>query len=539
MGLPTLKDVFNDHKDEILEEVVNHISTLTWSHYQQFLVHTDEGRGRLKTFVDLFGRALQGDRESFFKDQERVGYARALMEGFEPEALTQFYTQIPEIMWNTLKKNLEASNVEPPGLCDDLQDLNSIFFQAYGIIMGSYLKVRGERIHEKVGQLQDLQRFAQEVITLLEPSQLSAYILCRMTALFGADAGTFCLYREGIVQAVYAHPPDGQDPTVLGVMHRAYETKTVLFTGDGGEVFEDLDRTPFKRVVSAPVQAHGRVYGVLCLRNRSQGFRFTRNELEFLNQFLYIMALALGNAFMLEEVEQARAALSQLTGKMITIQEEERRRLAADIHDTLTQVLIGISYKIQLCKELTNRSPEMIPDQLDTLLEKIDQAIDQSRNLISSLRPDLIDTMGLVPALQRHVESFSRETGIQVRTRFPDDLALSSEVNICLFRVAQEALMNVYKHAETKEAEVDLRAVNGNILFTVSDRGKGFLLASDIPLAKEKSRLGLLSLKERIESIGGSVRIEAGIRRGCSIHVTIPHGREEGPDGQDPGDDCR
>mgnify|MGYP000240563440 CR=1 FL=1 len=261
-----------------------------------------------------------------------------------------------------------------------------------------------------------------------------------MTALFGVDAGTFCLYRNGLVQAVYAHPPDAQDPTVLGAMDRAYETKTVLFTGDGGEVFEDLDRTTLKRVVSAPVQAHGRVYGVLCLRNRSQGFRFTGNEQELLNQFLYIMAVALENAFMLKEVERARKALSQLTAKMITIQEEERRRLAADIHDTLTQALIGVSYKIQLCKELTDRSPEMLPVELDNLVTKIGQAIDQSRNLISSLRPDLIDTMGLVPALERHVESFSRETGIRVRTCLLENLELSSEANICLFRVAQEAL---------------------------------------------------------------------------------------------------
>jgi signal transduction histidine kinase len=354
-----------------------------------------------------------------------------------------------------------------------------------------------------------------------------------MTALFGVEAGTFCLYRDGLVKAVYPYPPDGQDPTVLGVMDRAYETKRVLFTGDCGEVFEDVERTPIKRVVSAPVQAHGRVYGVLCLRNRSQGFRFTRNEQELLNQFLYIMALALENAFMLKVVEQAREALSQLTGKMITIQEEERKRVAGDIHDTLTQALIGISYKIQLCKELADRKPEMLAGHLDSLLAKIDQAIDQSRNLISSLRPDLIDTMGLVPALERHVDSFSRETGIRVKTCLPENLELSSEVNICLFRVAQEALMNVYKHAETNEAEVRLRAENGNILFTVSDGGKGFMLASHTPLAGPKSRLGLLSIKERVESIGGLVEIEAGIRQGCSIRVTIPYGAGKGSDGQD------
>jgi signal transduction histidine kinase len=320
-------------------------------------------------------------------------------------------------------------------------------------------------------------------------------------------------------------------------MERAYRQKAVIFTDEGGYIFEDIDRRPTKHIVSAPIQAHGLVYGVLCLRSRAKGFRFTSKEFEFLNQFLHIMAVALENAFMLQEIEQARKALSRLTGKIITIQEEERRRLAADIHDTLTQALIGISYKVQVCKELANRSPETIADQLENLLEKIDQAIDQSRNLISSLRPDLIDTMGLVPALERHVDSFSRETGIRVRTSLPEHLELSSEVNICLFRVAQEALMNVYKHAETNEAEIHLGSENGNILFTVSDRGKGFVSASSIPLAGTKSRLGLLSIKERIESIGGRIEIKAGTRQGCSIRVTVPHGTEQSSHGQDQGDD--
>ena len=264
-----------------------------------------------------------------------------------------------------------------------------------------------------------------------------------------------------------------------------------------------------------------------------------RNEQELLNQFLYIMAVALENAFMLKEVEQAREALSQLTGKMITIQEEERRRVAGDIHDTLTQALIGISYKIQLCKELMDRKPEMLAGHLDSLLAKIDQAIDQSRNLISSLRPDLIDTMGLVPALERHVDSFSRETGIRVQTCLPGNLELSSEVNICLFRVAQEALMNVYKHAETNEAEVRLRAENGNVLFTVSDKGKGFMLRLRTSPWQGR-RAGSASFPSRSESnrSAADVEIEAGIRQGCSIRVTIPYGTGQGSDGQDQGDAC-
>lgn len=537
MGLPTFKDSFHSHKAEILRQVSHHIASLPWSPYQQFLIHTAEGQRRLRIFVDLFGRALRGDRETFLRDQERVGYARALMEGFGPEVLTQFYSQMPEIIWNTLKNETQEGSGDVSGLCEEIQELNNVLFQGYSRIMGSYLKVREERINEKVNQLQELQRFTREIITLREPEQLAGFILQRMTVLFGAETGTFSLYRDHLVQGVYHHPSVGVTPESLVVMERAYREKTVIFTEEGGDIFENIDRCPTKHVVSAPIQAHGRVYGVLCLRNRAKGFRFTSKEFEFLNQFLYIMAVALENALMLEEVEQAGEALSLLTGKMITIQEEERRALAAEIHDTLTQALIGISYKIQFCKELPKRRPEILTDQLDSLLKTVNQSIDQSRNLISSLRPDLIDTMGLVPALERHVNSFSSETGIRVEARFPKKLQLSSEVNICLFRVAQEALMNVYKHAETNAVELDLRTENGNILFAVSDEGKGFVVSSNLPLARDQNKLGLLSMKERVESIGGKVVIDAVKDRGCSIRVTIPYSGEQPHDGQDQGDD--
>ena len=131
MGLPTLKDVFESHKEEIFQEVTHHIASLPWSPYQQFLIHTAEGQRRLRIFVDLFSRAMQGDRETFLKDQERVGYTRALMEGFAPDVLTQFYSQIPEIIWNTLKNKTEEGGDDGSGLCEEIQELNNVLFQGY------------------------------------------------------------------------------------------------------------------------------------------------------------------------------------------------------------------------------------------------------------------------------------------------------------------------------------------------------------------------------------------------------------------------
>jgi signal transduction histidine kinase len=117
---------------------------------------------------------------------------------------------------------------------------------------------------------------------------------------------------------------------------------------DEGEIQREIDQSQLKRVVATPIQAHGRRYGSLALYNQKKGFKFTDKELGLLYQFLYITAVALENAFMLEEIERNRQELRLLTAKMIKIQEEERKRLASDIHDTLAQALTGIGYKIHL-----------------------------------------------------------------------------------------------------------------------------------------------------------------------------------------------
>jgi two-component system sensor histidine kinase DegS len=181
-----------------------------------------------------------------------------------------------------------------------------------------------------------------------------------------------------------------------------------------------------------------------------------------------------------------------------------------------------MGYKIQFCKELLNRNPELLTGQFDSLIENINHAIDQSREIISSLRPDLIDTMGLVPALNRYIENFMQETDIRVIMHLPKRVKLSSGIRICLFRVAQEALMNVYKHAETKMAEVSLKQDKENIFLIIEDQGRGFNPSQRHFGRKDQGTLGLLSMKERLEVIGGTLAIHTGLNKGCRIEAKIP-----------------
>ncbi|MEW6442322.1 MAG: GAF domain-containing sensor histidine kinase [bacterium] len=523
MPLPSLPRLIKAQRHKIFRETVRRIADHPWSPYQEFLVRTAEGQDRLQTWLDLFAEALAGHEEAFLEDQKSIGYVRSRMEGFGLEVLTQFYCTVPDVMWRIIDEAVGRRGSALPALPRQIQHLNTVLLRGYSAIATSYVKSREEGIVEKVKQLQDLNRFTREIITLIEPEELVRFLLGRMATLFGVEETAMALCREGKVQGVYRHPPAARELAPNQIMEKTLKRGTIWFLDASGRPFRFLRQSPRKRAVSVPVRAHGRLYGVLCLRNRCRSFVFLEKELGLLNQFLHIMAVALENAFMLKENREAREQLHLLTGRMITIQEEERRRVAGDIHDTLTQALIGIGYKMQFCREIAGRKHELLLDQLEILLRTVNQAIDQSRALISSLRPDLIDTMGLVPALKRHFQSFSEETGIRVKARLPRKTQLPVGVNICLFRIAQEALMNVYKHAETREVEVALGKRNGRMVFVVADKGRGFDPAkTTAPGRSDLSRLGLLSMRERIESEGGSLQIRAAERRGCRIEAMIP-----------------
>jgi signal transduction histidine kinase len=316
-------------------------------------------------------------------------------------------------------------------------------------------------------------------------------------------------------------------PELAKLIAKSWTDASSFFADEKGDVVTEVDKFPLKRIVSVPIRTHGRAYGVLALFNANESFKFMRKELNLLHQFIYLIGLALENAFMVEEIEQSSQQLRLLTDKVLTIREQERKRLAADIHDTLAQALTGIGYKIRFCGELAKRMPELVGDELERLIDTVNQAVDQCRGLISSLRPDLIDTLGLVPALRQLFHTYTGATGIKVAADLPKKVKSSPDVSICLYRVAQEALTNIHKHAGVKIATVKLKERAGNIILVVSDNGKGFNNSSSTPWKANPNKLGLLYTKERVDSVGGTLKIDAGMDRGCTVEAKIPINIEE------------
>ena len=228
-----------------------------------------------------------------------------------------------------------------------------------------------------------------------------------------------------------------------------------------------------------------------------------------------------------EELAERRRQLKELVGKLLTAQEEERRKIAFEIHDGLTQMAIGLHQRLQAFADDHPPGSEVGEGELDRPLALAQETVRESRRVIEGLRPSALDDFGLTIALRMWVEELEKSEGLQVG--YEDDLGeerLPAEAETTLYRVAQEALTNISKHARTKKAYLTLERLEpGKVCLQVSDEGRGF-----DPLAKAQvgrgggpgERMGLTSMQERVSLLGGELRIRSRPGSGTSVIAEVP-----------------
>lgn len=233
------------------------------------------------------------------------------------------------------------------------------------------------------------------------------------------------------------------------------------------------------------------------------------------------------SGFMIDitEQKQAKDNMKLLAGRLITAQEEERKRIARDLHDDLNQRMALLSMELEQIGQMLTAKRDGIVERVKGLQKKAFRISTEIHRMSYTLHPSKLDYLGLVPALKSFCAEFAESRGVRVNFQQNGPCSpLPASVTLCLFRIAQEALQNAAKHSGESRFDVVLEQAEKKILLTVSDAGRGF----DINQRKMTEGLGFISIRERLCLVKGSLEVHSQPLRGTRIFVSVPLDEGEG-----------
>jgi signal transduction histidine kinase len=223
-----------------------------------------------------------------------------------------------------------------------------------------------------------------------------------------------------------------------------------------------------------------------------------------------------------EEIAQKSRELQQVLARTHEITEEDRQRIALDIHDGVVQMVIGASYEVQAAASAVTSHRLTAQKHLETARRLLDQTVTEMRRIVFDLRPTYLDSLGLFPALEKYAQSFQESSGIAcTATLQGEPLLLPDETKVAVYRIVQEALNNVRKHSGATAAAVQMAFAPGRLTVTVQDNGTGF--ATEAANAAS-GHLGLVSMAERAQSIGGRLDITSAPGQGTRLVLEVATG---------------
>jgi signal transduction histidine kinase len=408
---------------------------------------------------------------------------------------------------------------------EDVDLLEAVAAQIGGPIGGALLYQQTQRLAEQIRRRNEhllvLNALASLAVSTPDIERLQADVTAQIHQGFGF--GHVELYRidevagEAILAARasrFDHGPVGyRQPLSRGTLGRAYESGRTVRINDVRAEPSYIAMPSFegRSELCVPVVAGGRVLALLNLESGRES-AFSDEDVEAIETAADVLAGALEKARLSQRAQEAAVL-------------EERSRLARDLHDSISQQLFSMTLTSQAARAQLEKNPARAAVQLERLQETAAASLAEMRALIFQLRPPALSEQGLVGALQQHVASLDRREDLNVALEVEGDERHTRGVEQALYRIAQEALNNVMKHAGTCQVRVHLSMQPEQIVLTIADDGRGF-----DPIVKRDSgrHLGLVSMRERASELGGMLDLRSEQGRGTTIIVTVPRSEPSG-----------
>jgi signal transduction histidine kinase len=259
--------------------------------------------------------------------------------------------------------------------------------------------------------------------------------------------------------------------------------------------------------------------GCLALHWRTAPEKITSQELAILSGIATQIGITLENVYLLEELREKEEVRGRLLERVISIQEEERERIARELHDETGQILTALMVNVELLKSEPEFQTAGSQERLEEISSLLSRTMEDIHSLSLDLHPKILNELGLVPAIRWYAKNHLERWGIDFNMAANNlNHSLSTKEEICLFRVAQEAITNVIRHAHAQRVDIEIGVDAENVYLTVRDDGRGFHLEPH----SGGTCLGLKSMEERVSFLGGRMDIRSQVGKGTEVSVNVP-----------------
>jgi signal transduction histidine kinase len=378
--------------------------------------------------------------------------------------------------------------------------------------------------------VESINNISKILTSTLDRDELLSLFVNQLENLAPYDTASVMLLQDGLLymSAAKGYENFGPQVDISSVIFEPGKTFLMQEVLNGGEpvVLNDTRESPqwqwlpigahIRSWMGVPLIVNGEAIGLFSLDKAIPNF-FTERHAQLASALAKHASLAIANAKLFTKVQNAHKELQGLSAQIIKIQENERHRIARELHDHTGQALLALRAELQVLRKDVSAENVKVQQRINYLDQIVLEISEGMERLAFDLRPPTLSDFGLVTALDQYIKDFETRMGIKtVFVHNADFQRLPDNIELICYRIVQEALTNLAKHAKADRVEITLNNHAGAIYLVVKDNGSGFQNHGN------KKGYGLVGIRERLHQVGGNLEIRSQINQGTEIIVTIP-----------------
>ena len=392
------------------------------------------------------------------------------------------------------------------------------------------LRAQCGALQKEIEQLHVLQRISQDLVSEVDIELLLHSILRSAIEVMEASAGALMLLDERSNELVFRVVEGGGGEKLQGkrmsrhqgIAGWVLDNQQVVTVDDTqqdhrhyAEMPKSVDYT-VDSMICAPMTIRGEPVGVLQILNKQSDEHFSGSDKQLLLAFAAQSAIVIRNAALYQELREER-------DKLVAVEEDIRKELARDLHDGPIQVVAAIPMNLEFIRKLMEREPDKVNSELNEVDKLADRAVRQLRTMMFELRPVILETQGLIPALDAYSSRLNETERFTVHLEVEGEVPrLTKQAGSAVFAVVQEAIINAKKYAKAKNIWLRVECQDNVLNVSVRDDGEGFDVGKVQDNYESRGSLGMINMYERAQMIQGTFSIDSATGQGTTVRIVAP-----------------